>query len=134
MTRPPIVGAPVWEAVMTAAGDRCQCQGACGKKHTDPQTKKPGRCTLVNGQRTSKRGVVTLLATPRDPVNEGDFHIAAALPATRLIAFCPDCYDGVRRIIKRAVKQLPPQSDGLFAAEEYRVDPASKKQADVGAA
>ena len=89
---------------------------------------------MTNGRRGTKRGVITLIATPRDPINEGDFHVAASLPASRLIAFCPDCYDGVRRIIKRAVKQLEPQDDGLFDTAELYVDPASKKQADVGAA
>ena len=134
MIRPPLVGAPVWEAVMAAAGDRCQCQGACGKKH-DPERKKvQGRCDATNGKRSTRRGVITLIATPRDPVNEGDFHVAASLPAERLIAFCPDCYDGVRRVIKRAAKALPAQMDELFAVEEFRVDPAAKKQADVGAA
>lgn len=134
MIRPPIVGAPVWNAVMKAAGNRCECQGACGKKH-DPERKRvQGRCEIRNGQRTTKRGTVALIATPRDPVNEGDFHVAASLPAERLIAFCPDCYDGVRRIFKRAEKQLPPQEEGLFGADEFYVPKSSTKQADVGAA
>jgi hypothetical protein len=134
MIRPPLVGAAIWNTVMKRAEDRCECQGACGKKH-DPERKRvQGRCEMTNGKRVTKRGVITLIATPRDPINEGDFHVAASLPASRLIAFCPDCYDGVRRIIKRAVKQLEPQSDGLFDTAELYVDPASKKQADVGAA
>lgn len=134
MIRPPLVGAPVWNAVMKNADNRCECQGACGKKH-DPERKRvQGRCEIRNGQRTTKRGMVSLIATPRDPVNEGGFHVAAALPASRLIAFCPDCYDGVRRVFKRAVKLLPPQEDELFPTDEFRVDPASKKQVDVGAA
>lgn len=111
-----------------------ECQGACGKKH-DPERKRvQGRCDMTNGKRTTKRGVISLIATPRDPINEGDFHVSASLPPSRLIAFCPDCYDGVFRIIKRATKQLEPQADGLFDAEEFRIDPASRKQADVGAA
>lgn len=134
MIRPPLVGAPIWNTVMKNADNRCECQGACGKRH-DPERKRvQGRCDIRNGQRTTKRGTVALIATPRDPINEGDFHVAASLPASRLIAFCPDCYDGVRRIIKRATKQLEPQDDGLFAVEEFRVDPARTKQADVGAA
>jgi hypothetical protein len=132
--RPPLVGAAIWNTVMKRAGDRCECKGACGKKHADVRTKKPGRCEMTNGKRTTKRGVITLIATPRDPINEGDFHVAASLPPSRLIAFCPDCYDGVRRIIKRAAKQLEPQEGELFPVDHLRVDPASKKQADVGAA
>ncbi|WP_406418315.1 hypothetical protein [Streptomyces sp. NBC_01614] len=134
MIRPPLVGAAIWNTVMKRANDRCECQGACGKKH-DPERKRvQGRCDMTNGKRVTKRGVITLIATPRDPINEGDFHVAASLPATRLIAFCPDCYDGVLRIIKRATKQLEPQDDGLFAVEEFFVNPSSTKQADVGAA
>ena len=134
MIRPPLVGAAIWNTVMKRAEDRCECKGACGKKH-DPERKRvQGRCDMTNGKRVTKRGVITLIATPRDPINEGDSPVAPSLPATRLTAFCPDCYDGVFRIIKRATKQLEPQTDGLFAVEEFRVDPSSKKQADVGAA
>lgn len=132
--RPPIVGAALWSAVMNRAGDRCECRGACGKKHTDRRTKKPDRCEHYNGEHVSKRGKIHMIATPRDPVNEGDFATAAQLPPRRLIALCPDCYDGVRRIFKRAEKQMAPQDEGLFDAAEFFVAPASKKQADVGAA
>lgn len=59
---------------------------------------------------------------------------AASLPASRLIALCPSCDAAVRRIFKRAEKKLPPQEDGLFDSAPYYVAPASKKQADVGAA
>jgi hypothetical protein len=134
MIRPPLVGAPVWNAVMRNAENRCECQGACGKKHDLERKRVQGRCEIRNGQRTTRRGTVSLIATPRDPINEGSFAVAASLPASRLIAFCPDCYDGVRRTFKRAEKSLPPQEDELFPADEYRVSPASKKQADVGAA
>jgi hypothetical protein len=133
MTRPPIVGAPLWAAVMKNADNCCECQGVCGKKHTDPATRKPGRCDHRNGQRIAKYGEVILIATPRDPVNEGSFAVAAQLPARRLIALCPPCYDGVRRIFKRAVKQMDAQPDGLFDADPY-LETGSKKQADVGAA
>lgn len=130
-TRGPIVGTAVWQDVMTLAGDRCQCQGACGKKHTGPD-RKPGRCTRVQDEYVKGKGRIRLLAIPRDPTLP--FHEAARLPARRLIAFCPECSDGVRRAINREIKAQPPQEDGLFAAEEYRVEPASTKQADVGAA
>ncbi|GAA3852020.1 hypothetical protein GCM10023084_02770 [Streptomyces lacrimifluminis] len=131
MTRPPMVGAEVWQDVMTLAGDRCQCQGACGKKHAGPD-RKPGRCEREQEEYVKGRGRIRLLAIPRDP--SLPFHEAARLPARRLIAFCPECSDGVRRAIGRAAKAQAPQVDGLFAAEDYLVNPADAKQPDVGAA
>ncbi|MFM9703650.1 hypothetical protein [Streptomyces galilaeus] len=134
MIRPPLVGAPIWNTVMKNAEDRCECKGACGKKH-DPERKRvQGRCDMTNGKRTTKRGAITLIAMPRDPINEGSFAVAAQLPASRLAAMCPDRYDAVRRKIKAAEKKLLPQDEGLFDTAEFYVDPASKKQADVGAA
>jgi hypothetical protein len=133
--RPPIVAAELWQEVMARAGDRCECRGACGSKHTtDRRTKGQQRCDRVNGRWISKYGEIRLVATPRDPVNEGDFVTAAQLPARRLIALCPPCHDKVRAVIRKAERQLPPQGEGLFDAELFRIDPASKKQADVGRA
>jgi hypothetical protein len=119
---------------MKNADHRCECRGACGKKHSASGQRTQGRCDLENGKRISKRGEVVLLAMPRDPVNEGDFATAARLPAYRLAAMCPDCYDAVRRKIARAIKELPPQEDELFGVEEFYVSKSSTKQADVGAA
>lgn len=132
--RPPIVGAALWTAVMKNAGHRCECAGACGSKHDPDRTRKQGRCQNENGQNVSKIGEVTLIAMPRDPINEGDFVTAAKLPAKRLAAMCPTCHDAVRRKIRAAEKKLAPPMDDLFDISEYYVDPASKKQADVGAA
>lgn len=132
--RPPIVGAALWTAVMKNAGHRCECRGACGKKHDADRKRVQGRCDLENGKRISKKGEVVLIAMPRDPIGEGDFATAASLPARRLAAMCPPCYDAVLAKIRRAVKALPPQDDGLFDAAEFYVDPGSTKQADVGAA
>jgi hypothetical protein len=132
--RPPIVGAALWTTVMNNAGHRCECRGACGKKHSASGQRTQGRCDLENGKHISKRGEVVLLAMPRDPINEGDFATAASLPAHRLAAMCPDCYDAVRRKIARAIKELPPQEDELFGVEEFYVSKSSTKQADVGAA
>lgn len=103
--KPPIVGADLWQRVMNAAGDRCECQGACGKKHADRRTRKQGRCEHVNGW-------APLLAVPRDP--GVPWHEAAQLPAEGLAAFCEDCHDAVRRAIKHEAKNRPPQADGLF--------------------
>ncbi|MCY0928364.1 hypothetical protein OTB20_19605 [Streptomyces sp. H27-H1] len=126
--RPPIVGAALWSAVMKAAGHRCQCQGVCGKKHAD-RARKAGRCERYNGEHISKKGEVVLVATPRDPVNEGSFTEAARLPARRLIALCPTCYDAVRALFRRAEKKLQPQDDGLFGAEEFHVARAAENDA-----
>ncbi|MET9704882.1 hypothetical protein [Streptomyces griseus] len=127
--RPPLVGAPLWSAVMKNAEHRCECRGACGKKHDPERTRKQQRCPRRNGDFVSKRGEVVLIATPRDPINEGDFVTAASLPPRRLIAMCPECHDAVRRAIKRAEKQLPPAMDDLFDVAEYRVAPATKGDA-----
>jgi hypothetical protein len=132
--RPPIVGAALWTAVMKNADHRCECKGACGQKHDPNRRGVQHRCEHYNGQHISKKGEVVLIATPRDPINEGDFVTAASLPARRLAAMCPGCYDAVRRKIKAAEKAIPPQDDGLFAVEEFVVSKASKTQADVGAA
>lgn len=132
--RPPIVGAALWTAVMKNAGHRCECKGACGQKHDPNRRGVQHRCPLENGKHVSKRGEIVLIAMPRDPINEGDFVSAAQLPARRLAAMCPPCYDAVRRKIKAAEKKLPPQDEGLFAAEPFVVSKASTKQADVGAA
>ncbi|MEU3962896.1 hypothetical protein AB0F42_24340 [Streptomyces buecherae] len=128
MTRPPIAGADVWLPVMDAAGHRCQCTGACGSKHTDRKSGKPGRCPLANGDHVSRIGEIKLIAAPAD--------VATSSPptSTPLLAWCRPCYDGARRIARRVVKQAPPQEDALFATEEYRVAPASKRQAEVGRA
>ncbi|ARX81595.1 hypothetical protein SMD44_00993 [Streptomyces alboflavus] len=132
--RPPIVGAALWTAVMRNAGHRCECRGACGSKHDPNRRGAQHRCPLENGKHVSKRGEIVLIAMPRDPVNESSFVTAAQLPARRLAAMCPPCYDAVRRKIKAAEKKLAPQGDGLFDAAEFYVAPASTKQADVGAA
>jgi hypothetical protein len=119
-SRAPIVGAGLWREVVDLAKERCQCTGACGKKHLPRGSKaRTGRCDVVDGQYAGPRkGHVHLLALPRNPLLP--WHKAASLPARRLIAFCPDCADGVRRAIARAEKAMPPQDGGLFDTESYR--------------
>ncbi|MEU7066944.1 hypothetical protein [Streptomyces sp. NPDC046161] len=131
--RPPLVGAALWTAVMKTAEDRCECRGACGKKHDPDRTRQQQRCPVRNGDHLSRVGLVVLIATPRDPINEGDFATAAQLPAKRLAAMCRPCHDAVLRKIRAAVKKLP-VGDELFDSSAYYVAPSSKKQADVGAA
>ncbi|MGW9371132.1 hypothetical protein ACWGVR_14115 [Streptomyces xanthophaeus] len=118
--RPPIVGAALWTAVMKAAEDRCECRGACGKKHDPERTRKQQRCDVRNGDHLSKVGLVALIAMPRDPISEGDFATAAQLPAKRLAAMCRPCHDAVLRKIRSAAKKLS-AGDDLFDVEQYRV-------------
>jgi hypothetical protein len=114
----PVVGADLWRQVVAAAMDRCQCTGACGKRHLTPE-RKPGRCEAVEGRYAGpKKGRAHLLALPRNPLLP--WHRAASLPARNLIAFCPDCADGVRRALNRGVKAQAPQPDGLFDAAPYQ--------------
>ena len=120
--RPPLVGAALWTAVMKSAEDRCECRGACGKKHDPERTRKQQRCDVRNGDHVSKVGLIVLIAMPRDPINEGDFATAAQLPAKRLAAMCRPCHDAVLRKIRSAAKKLAP-ADGLFDIAEFRVAP-----------
>ncbi|MFK8850438.1 hypothetical protein [Streptomyces sp. Ac-502] len=109
MTRPPLVGAALWNTVMKNAGDRCECRGVCGSRHDPDRRGRQMRCPHENGTHVSKIGEIKLIAVPRDP--SVDFAAAASLPARRLIALCPSCDAGVRRVFKRAEKKLPPQAD-----------------------
>ncbi|WP_412078982.1 hypothetical protein ACLF6K_37195 [Streptomyces xanthophaeus] len=118
--RPPLVGAALWSAVMKTADNRCECRGACGKKHDPERTRKQQRCDVRNGDHVSKVGLIVLIAMPRDPINEGDFATAAQLPAKRLAAMCRPCHDAVLRKIRSAAKKLA-AGDDLFDVEQYRV-------------
>ncbi|WP_125263125.1 hypothetical protein [Streptomyces alboflavus] len=134
MARPPLAAPALWHTVMRAAGERCQCHGACGSKPDPNRRGRQQRCPRFHGEHRSKRGPITLIAAPRDLAREGAFAVAATLPAERLVAVCPDCYDGARRAVTRAARKAPAQAEGLFDAAPLYVSPASKKQADVGAA
>lgn len=78
-----------WHEVVTRAGDRCECRGACGRKHTNGG----GRCTHLNSDHA------LLAAVPREPVPT---RIAAALPADDLQALCGPCHDGLSRACNAA--------------------------------
>jgi DNA (cytosine-5)-methyltransferase 1 len=80
----PIVGAARWREVIDRAGQRCECRGACGRKHREGQ----GRCTREHS------GWAPLHAVPRDPA---PFHVAAALHA-----LCDPCHAAFASIHARA--------------------------------
>jgi hypothetical protein len=71
-----------WHKVITRAGDRCECRGACGRKHKDGG----GRCVRLNTSHAP------LSAVPCEPVPT---RIAATLPAADLQALCRPCHDGL---------------------------------------
>lgn len=123
----PIAAADIWLPVMEAAGHQCQCTGACGKRHLDAN-RKPSRCPHENRMHISGVGEIRLIAAPEDVTT------AYPPPGAELLAWCPPCFDGRRRLAKRAVRAAPPQPEGLFDADEFHVSTASKKQADVGRA
>ncbi|MGH3342207.1 MAG: hypothetical protein ACRDPK_04835 [Carbonactinosporaceae bacterium] len=97
-----MVGAETWEPVMTAAGYRCQCTGACGRTHP----KGRGRCETEHTRRH------LLIAAPADPTITPTQ--AAALPASALRAWCRACYDHATRAARQATKAEPPQVDDVF--------------------
>lgn len=107
----PIIAGDLYSQVLALADDRCQCTGACGKKHADAN-RTPGRCESI------EHGRAHLLALPRNPLLP--WHKAAGLAAKHLIAFCPDCAGGVRRAINRGIKAQAPQEAALFDAEIVR--------------
>jgi hypothetical protein len=110
MIRPPVVGAELWSAVMSAAGYRCQCEGACGSKHTPTGQRTAGvqhRCP-----RTAASGAPPLVVAPVEPTVPAC--VAAALPAGDLRAWCPACYAGALAVARRAERNAPEPTDDLF--------------------
>jgi hypothetical protein len=109
-TRPPLVGADLWSAVITAADGRCQCQGACGRRHTPVGVRTPGvqyRCEATRD----------LIAAPPDPATR--WHEAAATPAGGLIAWCPRCHTAAVAAVRSAARNAPAQGEGLFDTTPY---------------
>ncbi|MFD7642320.1 hypothetical protein ACFV4P_16860 [Kitasatospora sp. NPDC059795] len=111
---PPLALAGLWLAVITTAGNQCQCTGACGKSHA----KDSGRCGREHGgyQQHHGCGTVRLLAAPAEPA---DLllppHHAAALPKQALAAWCPTCHDAALRLARKAAQAAAPAApDALF--------------------
>lgn len=94
-----------WLEVVDRAGGRCECRGACGRKHADDPG---GRCAREHTP------TAPLHAVPREPVTT---RAAASLPAVAMHALCGPCHDSTAR--KRAAEHaeaLRAQSaaDSLF--------------------
>lgn len=74
-----------WLEVVDRAGGRCECRGACGRKHnSDPG----GRCTREHTP------AAPLHAVPREPAIT---RAAASLSADAMCALCARCHDGTTR-------------------------------------
>lgn len=91
----------LWREVIGRAGGRCECRGACGRKHSDDPA---GRCTRLNTE------TVPLHAVPREPVMG---HAAVTLPADALHALCGPCHDTTARMqaAARRAEVLRTQAD-----------------------
>ncbi|WP_369272565.1 hypothetical protein AB5J55_23540 [Streptomyces sp. R11] len=95
----PMTGARMWHPVMRAASFRCQCTGQCGNAHKKAQ----GRCPREHDQAASKhRGPIHLSAAPTDPLTP--VVQACRLPASALMAWCPDCHTAARRRANAAAR------------------------------
>lgn len=90
----------LWREVIDRAGGRCECRGACGRKHrNDPA----GRCTRENAD------AAPLHAVPREPVTT---RVAASLPAAAMHALCGPCHDTTaRKQAARHAEALRAQAD-----------------------
>lgn len=100
----PLLGAPLWRQVMARAGDRCECQGGCGRKHKDGK----GRCVRENAPARP------LYAVPRQIL---PWSVTVTLPAGELEALCEACHsltDRARRAAHLAQLAEANATDSLF--------------------
>ncbi|MEV0027325.1 hypothetical protein AB0H45_35095 [Streptomyces atroolivaceus] len=105
MTVIPLGTPRVWAVVMSAAGHRCHCTGACGCKHS-----KTGlRCDKTTEY-------VALIAAPADLTLTAT--AAAAVPAGELLAWCPPCHSKAaarqRADARERDRQTETELDALF--------------------
>jgi hypothetical protein len=102
MTAAAYAGTGTWQAVMAAAGGRCECTGGCGRTHASGS----GRCP-----HESLPGH-PLRAVPRTPVPD----VAGAhLPAADLTALCAPCADAIGR---RGCPAAAARTPALFGPQE----------------
>jgi hypothetical protein len=103
MTAAAHAGTGTWQAVIAAAGGRCECTRGCGRTHASggghcPRESLPGH---------------PLRAVPRTPVPD----VAAAyLPAADLTALCAPCAEGTGRRECSQASTAPTPS--LFGSQE----------------
>ncbi|MFC5911650.1 hypothetical protein [Streptacidiphilus monticola] len=99
-TNHPIASLPLWEGVLRAAANRCQCTGQCGHRHKAVD----GRCEHEHGGYASKHAApIRLAAAPADPAGLArPVQRQAAMTASELMAWCPPCLDDARRRAQRA--------------------------------
>lgn len=105
MTVIPLGTPRVWAVVMSAAGHRCHCTGACGSQHS-----KTGMQCDATTEHTA------LLAAPADLTLPTA--AAAAVPAGDLLAWCSDCHRKAaarqRADARQRARQEAPEPPGLF--------------------
>ncbi|WUR95181.1 hypothetical protein OG757_23535 [Streptomyces sp. NBC_01262] len=99
--RGPLAGAELFNAVMTAAGWACQCQGECGSTH-----RKGGICRIPDTDRAR------LLAAPERPLPDRE---AVTADADALRAWCPNCWHRITTAADHARQDAAAQAqDPLF--------------------
>ncbi|MEW2608596.1 hypothetical protein AB0894_32980 [Streptomyces sp. NPDC047916] len=104
MTVIPLGTPRVWAVVMSAAGHRCHCTGACGSQHS--KTGMQCDATTEHAQ---------LLAAPADLLLTTA--AAAAVPVGELLAWCIDCHRRAtarQRAHDRERHRLEDETDSLF--------------------
>ncbi|MFE7347577.1 hypothetical protein [Streptomyces griseus] len=105
MTVIPLGTPRAWAAVMSAAGHRCQCTGACGSKHS----KSGLRCDETTDH-------APLLAAPADLTLSTV--AAAAVPVADLTAWCTGCHRKAtarqRADARQRARQETPEPSALF--------------------
>ncbi|MQY09881.1 hypothetical protein [Actinomadura macrotermitis] len=89
----PLAGRVEWEAVIGAAGERCQCERA------HAWHKKGGRCEAVHGT-----AGVRLLAGPVEPGPDPSRTLISP-PPEELRAWCRRCWDHEVRAAARAARK-----------------------------
>ena len=91
VTQPPITTRPLgdppaWSAALAAAGNQCQCTGACGRTHGRTGRRCDREHDVAGTRLIAAPGHLSLPET-----------IAANRPTADLRAWCPTCYDLARR-------------------------------------
>ena len=84
--RVPLGAPPAWLPVVAAADWRCECTGACGRRHSRSEF----RCDREHG-----RAGVRLMVAPADLMLT--LAQAAEVEADDLHAWCPECHRLARR-------------------------------------